>query len=112
MSTQGKGGATKGKQQDIKIKEALTDASTAHQASRVQSREQRERRGEFRGGRRVIRGWFADRTNTRTGGGGAALFFSWSFLRLVLEWDQAKPAGPVGICAFGVQGGAYKYLMY
>ena len=24
------------------------------------------------------------------------------------EWDQAKPAGPVGICAIGVQGGAYK----
>ena len=25
-----------------------------------------------------------------------------------LEWDQAKPAGPVGICAIGVQGSAYK----
>jgi len=24
------------------------------------------------------------------------------------EWDQAKPAGPVGICAIGVQGSAYK----
>ena len=29
-------------------------------------------------------------------------------LEVKAEWDQAKPAGPVGICAIGVQGGAYK----
>ena len=31
-----------------------------------------------------------------------------TLLSVAVEWDQAKPAGPVGICAIGVQGSAHK----